>query len=213
MEGRESEECEVKNTSGREVWKTWLLINHSWVGRGDDESLLIWKRRLVLPPRVCFPHICIVVHRKPRGFSEVAPEMQKSQSFGLNMNHTSSVAESRTHSSVTDILSSFFFFCILLAWERPHLMLPLRIIYMQTPPPMNTLINQLHLTCQAPEPLPTRPIQSVKVIHHCDWEDNKHVLPSCIRTQCVAAHYQVSTQACNCVIAAELRRRSVLCAL
>lgn len=46
-------------------------------------------------------------------------------------------------------------------------------------------------TCQATEWLPTCLIQSGNVIHHCDWEDNKRLLPSSIRTHCTDAQPEV----------------------
>lgn len=60
---------------------------------------------------------------------------------------------------------------------------------------------------------------SVKVVRHCDWEDNKHVLPSCMTTQCVMVHccsacaYHAPNQACNGADAAKLQWHFVLFSL
>ncbi len=146
----------------------------------------------------------------------------KSQTLGLithrsYMNGVSSVTESKKlfTGSFQHDRNFILTFCILHAWERSHLMSPSRL-FSHAYPVMNKFINQCY---QAAKSLLTCLMQSVKVIHHCDWDDNKHVLPSCIRTQCIMVRwcpawaYHASNQACNCVIAARRQWHRVLYAL
>lgn len=109
----------------------------------------------------------------------------------------------------------FVFFCMSHARKQSHLMLSWRLFF--------TCIHHgehhFKISCAIPARLqndsPTCLIQWVKVIHHCDWEDNKPVLPSCTRTpRCIVVHWCPAcgyhNQACNCVIAAQLQWHSLI---